>query len=232
MVSVKPSSAPPSPVRPNRLTVEVRGSNNNITQNDEVVMEGNMLKRTSRLSKKYWRSRYFVFNGADNTLHYYKQQGDEKARGSYLVSDLTGTEVSDLFVQKHRKQLIYCLRVKFNNLNNDDDERGGGMSDYDDDDDDDEDQSLSSYEYSLGDLRGAAELVPFKGGLLPPPKSDDDDDDDDQENVQQQSTAQATLLKPAPQKIHQRAKSSESMLKISPRRIAKRAVSTTGGSSS
>lgn len=199
-----------------------------------------MLKRASRLSKKYWHGRYFVFN-ADNTLHYYKhappsssssssQQrsnnreggGDNaantnsnKCRGSFLISDETGTEVSDLFVQKHQKKLIYCLRVKFSNLrplDDDDDDRGGGMSD---DDDDDDDHSLSSFDYSLGDSRGGGGPTtnPNNNHTAAPPSPTVAATDDNLSAP----LSPSPIPKPSKQFLH-RAKSTDSHLRFSPAR--------------
>ena len=162
-----------------------------------------LLKRASRLSKKYWHSRYFVFS-PDNTLHYYKEkpgtrtEHKSKCRGSFHISDLTGTEVSDLFVQKQNKKLIYCLRVSFANLHN---------GEHDDDDDDDfsdmDEHSLSSDEHDAASALG-------HGGAsssLPPPRVVV------QDSAAPAAPASVSLARPKPlTSNHHRSQSSASYL--------------------
>jgi hypothetical protein len=42
---------------------------------------------------------------------YYKKKGDLKPKGSFSIGKLTDCEVSELFVEKHQKDLIYCVRI-------------------------------------------------------------------------------------------------------------------------
>lgn len=121
------------------------------TLNVFLIHQGYMLKQTSRLSKKYWHERYFVFR-PDNTLEYYKKKDDIKYKRCFHISHSTGCETSDLFVQKHNKELVYCLRLTFTKLDlmDDDTDRRGGYNS-------DDDSSVGGEDQSRSDLsRGAS----------------------------------------------------------------------------
>ena len=75
-----------------------------------------MLKLGSR-SRKRWHDRYFVFR-ADNTLRYYHRKGESKPKAVYELTGLEDAVVSDLFVDRHHKKLIYCVRLTWSSKNN------------------------------------------------------------------------------------------------------------------
>jgi hypothetical protein len=72
-----------------------------------------MLKKGS-IPRYAWHDRYFVFR-SDNTLQYFKKKGDESSSSNKLkgVYDVSECEVSDLFVSKHNKEIVYCVRLTF-----------------------------------------------------------------------------------------------------------------------
>jgi hypothetical protein len=68
---------------------------------------GVLLKQGSR-TRKNWHDRYFVVQ-ADNTLSYYNKKGDPKPKGTYAIDKLKDLLISEIYVQKHNKQLVYCI---------------------------------------------------------------------------------------------------------------------------
>jgi hypothetical protein len=74
-----------------------------------LLSSGVLLKQGSR-ARKNWHDRYFVVQ-ADNTLTYYSKKGDPKAKGIYAIDKLKDLLISDIYVEKHNKQLVYCINI-------------------------------------------------------------------------------------------------------------------------
>jgi hypothetical protein len=104
---VIPLSPQQSPKENQAMTTDDKINNND---KNTIIMEGMLLKQASRLSQKYWHARYFEFHATDNTLRYYKH---DNFRGSIPISNAVNTEISELFVQKHQRELVYCFRITY-----------------------------------------------------------------------------------------------------------------------
>jgi hypothetical protein len=72
---------------------------------------GVLLKQGSR-ARKNWHDRYFVLQ-ADNTLTYYNKKGDPKPKGTFAIDTLKDLLISEIYVKKHNKQLVYCIDITF-----------------------------------------------------------------------------------------------------------------------
>jgi hypothetical protein len=75
----------------------------------EIIIEGALLKQGSR-SRSFFHERYFRFS-SDHTIKYYNNKYDVVPKGAYNMSELPDCEISDLFVQKRHKQIIYCIKI-------------------------------------------------------------------------------------------------------------------------
>lgn len=70
---------------------------------------GVLLKQGSR-ARKNWHDRYFVVQ-ADNTLTYYSKKGDPKPKATYAIDKLKDLLISEIYVEKHKDQLVYCINI-------------------------------------------------------------------------------------------------------------------------
>lgn len=74
---------------------------------------GHLLKQSSRtvsISQESWKSRFFVLL-SNNTLQYFRSEDDTKPKDSFFIGP--GCTVSELFVEKHKKKPLYCIRIRF-----------------------------------------------------------------------------------------------------------------------
>jgi hypothetical protein len=88
------------------------------------VWSGYLFKQGSR-SRQFWHERYFLFT-ADGTLKYYTHNPEAEfisaagsadkllePKGVYEVPKLPDCNVSDLYVAKHHKKVIYCIKLSW-----------------------------------------------------------------------------------------------------------------------
>ncbi|GKY93291.1 hypothetical protein MPSEU_000296600 [Mayamaea pseudoterrestris] len=92
----------------------------------DTVLEGYLFKQGSR-SRQFWHERYFTFS-ADGTLRYYTHNPKQdfysisnrtnsssertlEPKGVIDIPQLPDCNVSDLYVAKHQKQLMYCIKL-------------------------------------------------------------------------------------------------------------------------
>jgi len=71
------------------------------------------LKKGSR-ARQFWHKRYFIFD-SENRLLYFHRKEDRRPKGSYAINKLNDCDVSELFVEKHHKKLVYCIRITWSN---------------------------------------------------------------------------------------------------------------------
>ena len=78
---------------------------------------GTAMKRKTYLSKNFWDERYFVFR-SNHVLEYYRKKTDsaDECRGKLPISHRTGCDISDLYVRKHKNELMYCMTISFTQL--------------------------------------------------------------------------------------------------------------------
>jgi hypothetical protein len=116
-----------------------------------------LLKRRHR-ARSFWQSRYFSISD-DNTLRYYNKEGDQIPKTVYRLPHLPDCAVSDLFVAKQGKQLIYCLKLTWSPTLGDESVR-------------DESQLFSDTESlfsNMEELGGYYDEPGVAPGLAPPP---------------------------------------------------------------
>jgi hypothetical protein len=81
---------------------------------------------------------------ADNTLTYYNKEGASKPKGTYSIDQLKDLEISEIYVEKHLKELVYCINITWTK----EDQEQDLTEEFNEDDDDDDD--MSSGAGSLG----------------------------------------------------------------------------------
>ncbi len=81
---------------------------------------GTAFKRKTYLSKNFWDERYFIFR-SNHVLEYYRKKtdGPEECRGKFPISHRSGCDISDLYVRKHKNELMYCMTISFTQLDYD-----------------------------------------------------------------------------------------------------------------
>uniref|UniRef100_A0A7S3L5S8 START domain-containing protein n=2 Tax=Amphora coffeiformis TaxID=265554 RepID=A0A7S3L5S8_9STRA len=83
------------------------------TRKPKVILQDSLYKRRDR-AKAFWNDRYFVFT-EDGVLSYYHSahaaKTNQPPKAQYTLASLPEAEISDLFVAKNGKQLIYCCKV-------------------------------------------------------------------------------------------------------------------------
>lgn len=72
------------------------------------ILGETLYKKGSRSQSYHTR---YVELLSDGTLRYFTQKSDPEPKKSYVLSELSECEVSDLYVDKHNKKLFYCLKV-------------------------------------------------------------------------------------------------------------------------
>jgi hypothetical protein len=79
-----------------------------------ILLEGYLLKQGSR-SRNRWHDRYFSFH-SDNTLRYFTTKDESKPKAVLQLSVLQDVQVSEMFVDRHSKKLIYCVRLSWSSV--------------------------------------------------------------------------------------------------------------------
>jgi len=94
---------------PKSSAVAVMNQTTSSSSAPQIVMEGPLLKQGSR-TQQFWHERYFAFY-SDHTLKYYSHKDDSVPKRVFNISQLADCEVSDLYVKKRHKELIYCVKL-------------------------------------------------------------------------------------------------------------------------
>lgn len=69
-----------------------------------------MLLKQGARTRHNWHERYFVVQ-ANNMLTYYNNKGDSTPKGTYSIDQLADLEISEIFVEKRHKELVYCITI-------------------------------------------------------------------------------------------------------------------------
>ncbi|KAI2502055.1 DUF1336-containing protein [Fragilaria crotonensis] len=88
-------------------------SDSSIGSSVDIAMEGTLLKRGRRV-RKHWNERYFTLS--DSTLSYTLSKQDSQIRGSFSITNgkcSIGSLYMDQRINGTSKELLYCIRIDF-----------------------------------------------------------------------------------------------------------------------